>query len=123
MKRFERLGSIAFVTVMISLVFHLIAMSFNHWREITCHGCQAKDILGSWSTGLVTRCYQASLGPIFIPDENAAATGGFRTEVCIANQFVMVKDIDHSSSCLEMNMKEGDYACAYAYNKTNCQCE
>ncbi|UJR29825.1 hypothetical protein I4U23_017368 [Adineta vaga] len=127
MKRFERLGSVAFVTVLISLIFHLIAMSFSHWKDVTCSNCNRYDILGSWSTGIVSRCYQASMESIFNPYKNVTNIidgNAFRTDVCVSNKILMVNYLEQASYCLRENNENGDVTCATkTYNKDYCKCD
>ncbi|CAF1013705.1 unnamed protein product [Adineta steineri] len=130
MKRIQRLGSVSFVTVLLSLVFHLLAMSNDEWKTITCHGCgnttDLQDILGSWTVALTERCYSTSVVGIFAP--NGGYTGltasGFRAQVCVENQYLMVKDIRNASYCLRYNEGFSDVACTLTeYNTKACKCD
>ncbi|CAF0881762.1 unnamed protein product [Adineta steineri] len=130
MKRIQRLGSISFVTVLLSLVFHLLAMSNDEWKSITCHGCgnttALDDVLGSWTVALTERCYSASVAKAFSP--NGGSTGitasGFRAQVCIENQYLMVKDIRNASYCLDWNERYGDVGCTLIdYDTKACKCD
>ena len=127
MKRFDRLGSAAFVTVIITLVFHLIAMSFTNWREITCHGCDPSNPFVSWSTGITKRCYTASMSSIFDPLvglKQNPNNPSFQAKVCMPNQMVMVNDLQYASTCLDAVNAYGDIACSAAdFSKNYCKCE
>ncbi|CAF0960378.1 unnamed protein product [Adineta ricciae] len=127
MKRFDRLGSAAFVTVIITLVFHLIAMSFTNWREITCNGCDSFSQFGSWSTGITTRCYTTSMASIFDPLKSSTENSNdqsFQAKVCMPNQMLMVNNLQYASTCLDVVNMYGDIACSMQdVNNNYCKCD
>jgi hypothetical protein len=127
MKRLERLGSVAFVTVLLSLVFHLLGMSFNHWKNNSCLICDKNDPLGSWYTSINQRCYQSSMASIFLPTNHSeynASVNSFITEICIPNKYLMVKDSTQAIDCLNSALQNPDTVCSLGlYNKQNCKCE
>ena len=124
MKRLERLGSVAFVTVILALVFHLIAMSYNSWIQTQCKDCEQYDPLAKLDMSLNQRCYEASLAPIFANGNLSADRSTFRTSLCIPNQFLFAKDSIHANYCLTQAIDNPDIICgAQLYNKTYCRCE
>ena len=127
MKRLDRVGSVVFITVLISLTFHLLAMSFDRWKENRCHGCDPTNPLSTWFTSLTKRCYQSSVASIFFASNDTlldSSKDSFVAEICIPNQYLMVKDKTNALSCLETAVHYPDTACSLGiYNKQYCRCE
>jgi hypothetical protein len=123
MKRFDRLGSANFVTVLISFVFHIIAMSYNDWKTNTCVTCSPYDPIGSWKTALITRCYLADMGNIFSVG-NYSNVNSFSSELCVTSKFLTAKDLQHASYCLQLSLNDADALCSTgSYNTSYCECE
>jgi hypothetical protein len=126
MRRLELLGTVAFVTVLISLVFHLIGMSFTHWITNTCLTCPSTNPLGSWVSSINQRCYESSMAAVFtdINATKAALMKTFITQICIPNQYLMAKDKKYAQYCLLKAINQSDIICALeTYNKDYCKCE
>jgi hypothetical protein len=123
MKRIERLGSATFVTVLISFVFHIIAMSYDDWKTNTCVACSPDDLIGSWKTALITRCYVTAMGNIFSIG-NYSKVDSFRSELCVTSKFLTAKDLQHASYCLAISLDDADILCSTGqYNTSYCECE
>ena len=126
MKRLERLGSIAFLTVTISFVFHLIAMSFNVWIENVCQNCDQTNALGTWHTSLTNRCYQTPVDSIFFSNSSTSNQNSksFVTEICLPNQFLSATQPDSAYYCLLAALNQTHTICSVRnYNQNYCQCE
>ena len=127
MKHLERLGSIAFLTITISLVFHLIAMSFNHWIENHCRNCNESEPLGTWYTSLKNRCYQEPVGSFFIPKNSSNSQlylNSFIAQICIPNQILIAKNVDHAYECFLSSINNSHTVCAVRnYDRKICRCE
>ena len=115
MKRLERLASLAFVCVLISLVFHLLGMSFNRWKEVRSKG--AEDF-SHWFTSIRSRCYQTRIRS---PESNVTLT----TEFCLPNQWLMSKERAFAEECLQAALDESPQlvCAAQNYNREHCRCE
>jgi hypothetical protein len=127
MKRLERLGSAAFFTVTLSLVYHLLAMSFNVMINTTCVNCNVSTPLNAWYTSLLQRCYQAPMQALFasynktIPDSVAVS---YTTEICVPNQYLMVKDPNYAYDCLLISLEHSHTVCSIGnYDQSQCKCE
>lgn len=127
MKRLERLGSIAFLTIAIAFVFHLIAMSFNRWIDNICQNCNENYALGTWHTSLASRCYQAPVGSIFFPSNSAEFNiykKSFIAEICLPNQFLAAKTPDSAYLCLTSALNYTHTICSVKnYDSNQCFCE
>jgi hypothetical protein len=127
MKDLGRLGSVVFSTITISLVFHLIAMSFDHWLDNICLNCSVDDILTTWRTSLRQRCYVVSMGAIFIPADSPIFnlfSNSFITEMCIPNQILMAKNHEHAYDCLLTAVNSSHIICPIGfYDHDICKCE
>jgi hypothetical protein len=127
MKRLERLGSAAFFTVTLSLVYHLLAMSFNSMISTKCVNCNQTSPLNKWLTSLNQRCYEAPMAALFaaynqsIPDSVAVS---YTTQICVPNQYLMVKDPNYAYDCLLMNLQNAHTICSVGdYDQAQCRCE
>lgn len=126
MKRLERLGTVAFLTVMLAFIFHVLAMSYNHWKDTKCLTCSANDPLGSWSTSMGLRCYYSSVASIFINNDSAGIipNNSFVTQVCLPNQFLKTKHPKYAGYCLSKSSQEPDTICSIGnYDSHYCSCE
>jgi hypothetical protein len=124
MKRLDRLGSVAFATVMFSFVFHLLGMSYKNWIHSTCKTCNKRDPLALLDVSLHERCYEASLAEIFLQANATPNDGTFRTSLCIPNQYLFAKDLKYANYCLGQAETEPDTVCIQnLYNKGYCRCE
>ncbi len=127
MKRLERLGSAAFLTVILSLVFHLIGMSFNRWIQNICLNCNQSNPLASWDISLTSRCYQSSVVSIFYPPnytDSNLNSNSFITEICIPNEYLMAKKPEYAYDCLLQTLPYPDTICSVGpYNNQICKCE
>ena len=124
MKRLERLGSIAFLTTTISLVFHLIGMSFNVWMENICLNCDQNNPLAVWHTSLRNRCYLTPVASIFSSTSSNSSRNQFYTEICLPNQFLSAKDPNSAYYCLLAAINQTHTICSVGnYDRNSCQCE
>lgn len=127
MKRLDRLGSVAFLTITISLVFHLLGISFNHWKVITCQTCQGLTPLESWTTSIRQRCYDSSVASIFfntIELNSSIVSKPFVTNFCLPNQYITAKGQQNVDYCLNISMSRPDTACSLrTFDPNRCQCE
>jgi hypothetical protein len=126
MKRLERLGTVAFVTVLTSLTFHLIAMSFQGWINTTCKTCHTNDSLASWDTSLLQRCYQAPFITILSQTNETRKdlSAAYKTQFCLPNQYIFAKDQSQADYCLQLAYAQSDSICALGtYNQNYCGCE
>jgi hypothetical protein len=124
MKRLERLGSVAFVTVVLALVFHLLGMSYKSWIQIQCKSCTKLNPLANLDVSLRERCYEASVAPIFAKPNQTADFGTFRTALCMPNQFLFAKNRLYANYCLEQAVNNPDTVCGSTlYNADYCRCE
>jgi hypothetical protein len=127
MKRLERLGSAAFATVTIALVFHLLAMSFDPMIVSTCIGCDNTSPVEQWETSINQRCYEAPLA-ILIETYNKSVGNlnqhPTKVTLCIPNKYIKVKDPAYAYVCLIENLEQSHTACALGvYNSAYCYCE
>ena len=127
MKRLESLGSISFLTVTLSLVFHLLAMSYTRWSNNNCNTCNDTDIVGSWCTSLRQRCYETSMGSIFLKPNDTTTDllqNSFTTDICIPNQYLFANAPQYVNVCLAEVLANPDTVCSIGtYDKTACRCE
>ena len=127
MKRLERLGSIAFLTITIAFVFHLLAMSFDRWIENNCRNCSDNYALGTWHTSLRSRCYQAPVGSIFFRRNSSESTiyrKSFIADICLPNQFLTAKTPDSAYQCLLSTLNDSHTICSVKnYDPNQCECE
>lgn len=127
MKRLDRLGSVAFVTITISLVFHLLGVSFSNWKISTCTGCGDTSPLASWTTSIRERCYDSSVASIFIPKNelnSSVVSNSFVTHICLPNEYIFPKQVKYANYCLEVAMNRSDTACSLrTFNPDYCHCE
>jgi hypothetical protein len=124
MKRLERLGSVAFVTVILALVFHLLAMSYKSWIQSQCKNCTLYNPLAKLDVSLRERCYEASLAPIFTKENQTADLSTFRTSLCVPNVYLFAKDRIHANYCLAQAVDNPDIVCGSGlYNADYCGCE
>lgn len=121
MKRLERLGSIAFLTITICFVFHLIAMSFNVWIKNNCQNCDENNLWTNWNTALRSRCYQTSVGSISSSNKTGQS---FLTEICLPNQFLSAKNSDSAEYCLLKAINQTHTICSLRnYDENRCECQ
>ena len=74
-------------------------------------------------TALLARCYQTSMATLFY-FQNDTNKNPFISELCIPSRFIMVKDIQHASYCLDIALNDTDSLCAIGnYNQNYCLCE
>lgn len=127
MKRLERLGSAAFLTVMISLVFHLLAISYGDMSTSKCETCDGSTPVEHWKTSLLQRCYQAPLAALFANYNRSVPNGignTFTTDLCVPNQFLMVKNPNYAYECLLDGIAHSHLICTLGgYDTTHCKCE
>jgi hypothetical protein len=127
MKHLERLGGIAFLTIIISFVFHLIGMSFNNWVENNCINCSLTNPLATWHTSLRSRCYLISMGALFISPNSSIYnlySRSFIADVCVPNQILMAKDPVNAYDCLLYTINNSHTICSIPYyDHSICKCE
>jgi hypothetical protein len=127
MKRLERLGTIAFATITISLVFHLLAMSSNHWIDNNCVNCSLTNMFGTWRTALRQRCYISSIGALFVPESAPVfdiVAKAFIAEVCLPNQFLKAKKSKYAYDCLQTAINISHAICSIKlFDPDMCECE
>lgn len=125
-KRLKHAGSLAVLTVSLSLVFHLIGMSFPGWKKDTCLTCGSNDRLAQWFTSLNQRCYSASVSSIYnINASNMDSPNEiFSTTICIPNKYLFVKDPNQAMYCYEAARRQADTICSIGgYDEKYCKCE
>ena len=127
MKRLHRLGGLAFLTVTISFMFHILAMSFNRWIFHECINCNQSQILQGWFSSLTRRCYQANVASAFLEENEANLTeyqNSFLTEICIPDEYIVAKKIEYSSECLVAAVSSPHITCSIRrFNPQYCKCE
>ena len=127
MRRLERLGTVAFVTTISALAFHLLGFLYNSWSTNTCNTCNSTDIFSSWSTGLWSRCYHASMASMFLdPNDTTVAVqdNTFRAEICFYNMFLYAKGPQYANICLADALVSPDTVCLTGmFNTTACYCK
>ncbi len=130
MKRLERIGSAAFCTITISLVCHLLSMSYNTMLTHKCLNCDVTYPFKSWSTSLLRRCYEVSIVNLFASGSEGYALANQSSQVvdiCIPNHYLMPKHEAFAYYCLLLNIKNLNVPhiiCASeAYNANTCKCE
>jgi hypothetical protein len=127
MKRLERLGSAAFVTISISLVFHILAMSYDRFINNQCLNCNSNQILSTWYTSLTQRCYLAPVTALFSLYNYTLPSGDTNirtTSICIENKFLEIKNPEYASYCLNTALAHPHTVCALGtYNPDYCKCE
>ena len=127
MKHLERLATLAFATVTISLVFHLLAMSSNHWIENDCLNCSLTDTYATWRTSLTRRCYISSIGALMVP-QNASifdvVAKTFIAEICLENKILKAKQQKYAYDCLKTAVNTSHVICSMNnFDHDKCYCE
>ncbi|CAM4816881.1 unnamed protein product [Rotaria magnacalcarata] len=127
MKRLERLGSVVFFAVTVSLVFHLIAMSFNSWKVTKCRTCGENNPLATWTSSINERCYYSSVAAIFFSQDQlntSVPANLFITTICLPNQYIISNEVKYANYCLAIALNRSDTACSLrTYNPDYCKCD
>ena len=126
MQRLHRHATSAMVLILMALVFHLTAVSFNHWIRIICESCSSDDIFSHWKTSVERRCYQTQIDKIFLEPEEIETLQlrSSLTEICLPNQFLYAKDQANIDYCLELHLEHPHTVCALEnYDRKKCRCE
>ncbi|CAF0937982.1 unnamed protein product [Adineta steineri] len=126
MQRFHRLGSVGLGLIIAAITLHLVAVSLDHWKSITCKTCTVGYYFKEWRSSITDRCYRISmlnyLGYATAPSD--IIHDPFTVYICVPNQYLLPKNEDYTGQCLGNSIIGPHNACtSKEYNHTLCQCD
>lgn len=119
-----RFGSL--VSLIICILCHFVAISFDDWTENTCATCPFDDPLKEWTTSLHRRCYKVPLTIVYKTNgsQPRLTSNLFMGNICFPKQYVMAKDPKQAAECLHRTLTLPDLICPTSHDVDQfCQCE
>ncbi|CAF1085228.1 unnamed protein product [Didymodactylos carnosus] len=114
MMKLGRLINIAFILVLITFMFHILAMGYNRWKIIRCKSCSGNVSVHTIYTSLTQRCYLSS----FSLDQQSLSG-----ELCLSNKFLYPKKKGDAELCLNETLDQQYTECSsHTYSK-QCHCD
>ncbi|CAF0874538.1 unnamed protein product [Adineta steineri] len=126
MQRFHRLGSVGLGLIIAAITLHLVAVSLDHWKSITCKTCTVGYYFKEWRSSVTDRCYRISMLNYLNITNNPSDIihDPFTVYICVPNQYLLPKNEDYTGECLGNNIIGPHNACtSKEYNHTLCKCD